>query len=373
MSALLRRVSSTPGWQAGPTSSSCARAAAPRCRRTSRSARTAGRDCASARRSSSAAARRRRPSARGPRLAPLRRGEIPGIRPDRRPYATLAIIAVSIVLTIVGLRRLERRHRSDPRRPARRRLVAPDHDPVPLRHDRLRGRRAQCGGDLRHPARAPSRRVGAAARLPRRRHARHAAHGRGRSSPASRSAATPARSHCSPHGRCATCSAPRRAARTDSDLLGRPRHRHAARPPPDRHEEAHAIAGLGGGIAGLVMGLGLARLRRACEPPRLQRRRGRGGHRGALASPGGWRRRNGWSAPTRPASQRILNEALDAADWFGSAHQAAVLEAAGKPDDRRPPGRGAHADRRGDERVDADRRRGRVRAGPRTHATEELT
>ena len=37
-----------------------------------------------------------------------------------------------------------------------------------------------------------------------------------------------------------------------------------------------------------------------------------------------------------PGLQRILNEALQAADWFGSAHQAAVLEAAGKPavDDR---------------------------------------
>jgi len=37
-----------------------------------------------------------------------------------------------------------------------------------------------------------------------------------------------------------------------------------------------------------------------------------------------------------PGIQRILNEALHAADWFGSAHQAAVLEAAGKPgvDDR---------------------------------------
>ena len=33
-----------------------------------------------------------------------------------------------------------------------------------------------------------------------------------------------------------------------------------------------------------------------------------------------------------PGLQRILNEALRAADWFGSAHQAAVLEAAGKPD-----------------------------------------
>jgi hypothetical protein len=33
-----------------------------------------------------------------------------------------------------------------------------------------------------------------------------------------------------------------------------------------------------------------------------------------------------------PGLQRILNEALKAADWFGSAHQAAVLEAAGKAD-----------------------------------------
>ena len=33
-----------------------------------------------------------------------------------------------------------------------------------------------------------------------------------------------------------------------------------------------------------------------------------------------------------PGIQRILNEALRDADWFGSAHQAAVLEAAGKPD-----------------------------------------
>ena len=33
-----------------------------------------------------------------------------------------------------------------------------------------------------------------------------------------------------------------------------------------------------------------------------------------------------------PGIQRILNEALQAAEWFGSAHRAAVLEAAGKPD-----------------------------------------
>jgi hypothetical protein len=33
-----------------------------------------------------------------------------------------------------------------------------------------------------------------------------------------------------------------------------------------------------------------------------------------------------------PGIQRILNEALEAAEWFGSAHRAAVLEATGKPD-----------------------------------------
>src|SRR5215217_7288077 len=37
-----------------------------------------------------------------PRLAPLRRGEIPGIRPDRRPYATIALILVSVVVTLLG-------------------------------------------------------------------------------------------------------------------------------------------------------------------------------------------------------------------------------------------------------------------------------
>src|SRR4051812_12422992 len=37
-----------------------------------------------------------------PRLAPLRPGEIPGIRPDRRPYVTIALIVISIVVTLVG-------------------------------------------------------------------------------------------------------------------------------------------------------------------------------------------------------------------------------------------------------------------------------
>jgi membrane associated rhomboid family serine protease len=37
-----------------------------------------------------------------PRLAPLRPGEIPGIRPDRRPYATIALVVSSIVVTLIG-------------------------------------------------------------------------------------------------------------------------------------------------------------------------------------------------------------------------------------------------------------------------------
>jgi hypothetical protein len=37
-------------------------------------------------------------------------------------------------------------------------------------------------------------------------------------------------------------------------------------------------------------------------------------------------------AANAPALQRILNIALDEADWFGSAHQKQVLEAAGRAD-----------------------------------------
>jgi hypothetical protein len=41
-------------------------------------------------------------------------------------------------------------------------------------------------------------------------------------------------------------------------------------------------------------------------------------------------------AHSAPQLQRILNEALDAGEWFGSAHRQAVLEAAGAadPDER---------------------------------------
>src|SRR5215216_536936 len=38
-----------------------------------------------------------------PRLGPLRSGEMPGIRPDRRPYVTIALIVASVVITLIGL------------------------------------------------------------------------------------------------------------------------------------------------------------------------------------------------------------------------------------------------------------------------------
>jgi hypothetical protein len=37
-------------------------------------------------------------------------------------------------------------------------------------------------------------------------------------------------------------------------------------------------------------------------------------------------------AAKAPQLQRILDQALEASDWFDSAHQAEVLKAAGKPD-----------------------------------------
>jgi hypothetical protein len=52
----------------------------------------------------------------------------------------------------------------------------------------------------------------------------------------------------------------------------------------------------------------------------------------ALSAPGRLEEAERLVAASAPGLQRILNEALHAADWFGSAHQAAVLEAAGKPD-----------------------------------------
>ena len=58
-------------------------------------------------------------------------------------------------------------------------------------------------------------------------------------------------------------------------------------------------------------------------------------------------------ASAAPALQAILENALEAAEWFGSAHRAQVHggHRPGGPDGA--PGRRAAPDRRGDARVDA--------------------
>ena len=96
---------------------------------------------------------------------------------------------------------------------------------------------------------------------------------------------------------------------------------------------------------------------------RVHRRAGRRRGGGAQRPGARWRRPSGWWRPPRPQLQRILNEALESADWFGSAHQAEVLARRRRRRPRRADRRRAHADRRGDAREHAHRRGGRVRAG----------
>lgn len=45
--------------------------------------------------------RARKPRRPAPSLGPLRRGEIPGIRHDARPYATIAVVVASLVLMVL--------------------------------------------------------------------------------------------------------------------------------------------------------------------------------------------------------------------------------------------------------------------------------
>src|SRR3954454_2646970 len=52
----------------------------------------------------------------------------------------------------------------------------------------------------------------------------------------------------------------------------------------------------------------------------------------ALADPARFEEAQRVVAEHAPALQRILNQALDEADWFGSAHHQQVLEAAGRAD-----------------------------------------
>jgi hypothetical protein len=52
----------------------------------------------------------------------------------------------------------------------------------------------------------------------------------------------------------------------------------------------------------------------------------------ALSEPGRLEEAQQLVAAKAPQLQGILDQAMEAADWFGSAHQAQVLKAAGLPD-----------------------------------------
>jgi hypothetical protein len=52
----------------------------------------------------------------------------------------------------------------------------------------------------------------------------------------------------------------------------------------------------------------------------------------ALSDPARFEEAQRVVAEHAPALQRILNQALDEANWFGTAHQQQVLEAAGRAD-----------------------------------------
>jgi hypothetical protein len=52
----------------------------------------------------------------------------------------------------------------------------------------------------------------------------------------------------------------------------------------------------------------------------------------SLSEPGRLEEAQRLVASSAPQLQGILNQALDAADWFGSAHQAEVFKAAGTAD-----------------------------------------
>ena len=209
----------------------------------------------------------------------------PASGPTGGPYATIALVVVSVVVSLLGARRLGPDRRPRARRPARRRLVAAGHDPVRLRQHRLRGRRARAPSPLRLAARAPARLVGAAARLPRRRHARDAARRRPSTSAASALGGNAAAlALLAAWAMRDVLGAARAAARTTPTCSARWPSPCCSSCSRSRPSEAHALAGLGGGVAG-------HRARARPRPPapsadgrapRLLRRRDRGGGRGAV-------------------------------------------------------------------------------------------
>jgi len=194
-----------------------------------------------------------------PRLAPLRRGEIPGIRPDRRPYATIALVVVPVIVSLLwraGVSRV-----GD--------LVLID----PLGGDWWRPITTQFVYDSTGYEVAALAAVALFGTLLERRHGWWAPLAvfliGGTAGMAVVSAVQPDLALGGNAGALALLAAwamrdvlgRRRGREDDADLLGTLAIAVLLVLIPVATTEANALAGLVGGIAGIVMGLGLARLR----------------------------------------------------------------------------------------------------------------
>ena len=279
-----------------------------------------------------------------PRLAPLRRGEIPGIRPDRRPYVTILIVLASVVVTLVGWIGLN--------------LIADETlNGLGLSTVAAWGELALGGpfdgewwklwttqlvyGSTGYEVAALSA-IALFGTLLERRHGWWAplmvfVIGGG----AGMALVVAADEGAIAVGGNAAALA-MLAAWSMRDILGRR---------AGREDDADLLGVLA--IAVLLVLLPLVDGRRQLAR-RARRRTGR--HRAGprprarplsmarytdeqveaaielLSDPARLEEAQRMVGANAPGIQRILNEALQAADWFGSAHQAAVLEAAGKPD-----------------------------------------
>ena len=125
----------------------------------------------------------------------------------------------------------------------------------------------------------------------------------------------------------------RRGREDDADLLGTLAIAVLLVLLPLATSDAHPLAGLVGGVDG-------HRARARPRPPARALMAGDGPFSDAeieaavqaMSEPGRLDEAQRVVATAAPQLQRILDEALEAAEWYGSAHQAAVLEASGKPD-----------------------------------------
>ena len=240
-----------------------------------------------------------------PQLPRLRPDEIPGIRADRRAVGRLGARA-----------RVGPRSRSGSSRTLRRltdfTYGAGFDEPWRAFTDALRrtaspATRRSPGRDraVRLAAREAPRLVGAAAGLPGLRRGRRVRRRRGLRRGHRRAAPTARRWACSPPGRCATCSAAATGARTTATCWA------CWRSPPSwccsrwRPPRRAGIAGIVGGVIGILLGLVFARLREQLTPSTRRRHSARSDLRRARACRRAPARRP--PARSRPARTGTIN------------------------------------------------------------------